>query len=266
MKVQSLSGRSPGGAQGNPLQYSCQEDPMKRGASWATVRGVAKSQTWLSMHAHAFSPHSQTASLTESIFSQCELVITFLHFTRNYIKISQNLFFSVQFSCSVMSDSVTPWTTTGQASLSITNSWSLPKLMSIGSVMPSNHQILCHPLLLLPSVFPSIRVFSNESVLCIRWPNYWSFSFSLSNEYSGLIFFRIDWLDLLAVQGTLKSLLHYHSSKALILWCLAFFIVQLSQPYMTMGKTSHMYIYPLKKFKKTQSSLNQNWTIKSSNF
>ena len=121
-----------------------------------------------------------------------------------------------------------------QASLSITNSQSLLKLMSITSVMPSNHLILCHPLLLRPSIFPSIRVFSNESVLRIRWLRDWSFSFSISpsNEYSGLISFRIDWLDLLAVQGTLKSLFQHHSSKASILWCSAFFIVQLSQPYM----------------------------------
>ena len=134
----------------------------------------------------------------------------------------------------------TPWTAACQASLSITNSWSLLKLMSIESVMPSNHLILCHPLLLHPSIFPSSRVFSNESVLRIRWPNYWSFSFyiSLSNEYSGLISFRMDWLDLLAVQGTLKSLLQHHSSKAPILWCSAFFIVHLSHPYMTTGKTS----------------------------
>ena len=110
--------------------------------------------------------------------------------------------------------------------------------MSIESVMPSNHLILCRLLILLPSIFPSIRVFSNESVLCIRWPNYWSFSFNIrpSNEYSGLIYIRIDWLDLLAVQGTLKSLLQHHSSKASILWCSAFFIVQLSYPYMTTGK------------------------------
>ena len=113
------------------------------------------------------------------------------------------------------------------------------KLMSIESVMPSNHPILCHPLLLLPSIFPSIRVFSKESVLHIRWPKYWSFSFGISpsNEYSGLISFRIDWLDLLAVQGTLKSLLQHHSSKASILWRSALFIVQLSHPYMTIGKT-----------------------------
>ena len=134
----------------------------------------------------------------------------------------------------------TPWTAARQASLSITNSWSLLKLKSFKSVMPSNHLILCCPLLLLPSIFPSIRVFSNEPVLHIRWPNYWSFSFSisLSNEYlKGLISFKMDWLNLLAVQGTLKSLLHHHSSEASILWCSAFFIVQLSHPYMTTGKT-----------------------------
>ena len=120
-----------------------------------------------------------------------------------------------------------------------TNTQSLLKLMSIESVMPSNHLILCRPLLLPPSIFPSIRVFSNELVLCIRWPKHWSFSFSISpsNEYSGLISFRMDWLDLLVIQGTLKSLLQHHSSKASILWCSAFFTVQLSHPYMTTGKT-----------------------------
>ena len=133
----------------------------------------------------------------------------------------------------------TPWTAACQTSLSITDSQGLLKLMPIESVMPSNHLILCHPLLLPPSIFPSIRVFSNESVLHIRWPRYWSFSFNISpsNDYSGLIFFRMDWLDLLAVQGTLKSLLQHHSSKASILWLSAFFIVQLSYPYMTPGKT-----------------------------
>ena len=147
-------------------------------------------------------------------------------------------FSSVQ-SLSCVQLFATLWTAIRQASLSITNSWSLPKLMSIESVMPSNHLILCHPLLLLPSIFPSIRVFSNESALRIRWPNYWSFSFSISpsNEYSGLISFRMDWLDLLAVQGILKILLQHHSSKASILWCSAFIIVQLSHPYMTTGKT-----------------------------
>ena len=133
----------------------------------------------------------------------------------------------------------TPWTAAHQASLSITNSWSLLKLMSIESVVPSNHLILCYPLLLLPSVFPSIRVFSNESLLRIRWPKYWNFSFSISpsNEHPGLISFRMDWLNLLAVQGTLKSLLQHHSSKTSILWCSAFFIFQLSYPYVTTGKT-----------------------------
>ena len=131
----------------------------------------------------------------------------------------------------------TPGTAACQASLSIINSWSLLKLMSIELVMPSNHLILCHPLLLLPSVFPSIRTFSNKSVLCITWPKYRSFSISRSNEHSGLISFRMDWLDLLAVQGTLKSPLQHHSSKASILQCSAFFIVQLSHSYMTTGKT-----------------------------
>ena len=127
---------------------------------------------------------------------------------------------SVQSSHSVVSNSATPWTAAHQASLSITNSQNLLKLMSVESVMLSNHLILCHPLLLPPSIFPSIRVFSNESVLCIRWPKYWSFSFSISpsNEHSGLISFRMDWLDLLAVQGSLKSLLQHHSSKASIFW------------------------------------------------
>ena len=137
---------------------------------------------------------------------------------------------------------VSPWTAAHQASLSIMNSRSLPKLTSIESVMPSNHLILCHPLLLPPSIFPSIRVFSNGSLLQIRWPKYWSLSFSISpsNEYSRLISFRMDWLDLLAVQGTLKSLLQHHSSKATILRCSAFFIVQLSHPYMNTGKNHRL--------------------------
>ena len=133
----------------------------------------------------------------------------------------------------------TPWTAARQASLSITNSWSSPSLMSIESVMPSSHLILCCPLLLLPPIPPSIRVFSSESTLHIRWPNYWSFSFNISpsNEHPGLISFRMDWLDLLAVQGTPKSLLQHHSSKASVLWRSAFFTVQLSHPFMTTGKT-----------------------------
>ena len=134
---------------------------------------------------------------------------------------------------------VTPWITARQASLSITDSWSSLKLTSIESVMPSSHLILCHPLFLLPPIPPSIRVFSNESTLCMRWPKYWCFSFniSLSNEPPGLISFRMDWLDLLAVQGTLSSLFQHHSSKASMLQCSAFFTVQLSHPSMTNGKT-----------------------------
>ena len=151
----------------------------------------------------------------------------------NYVQFS-----SVQ-SLSCVQLFATPWTAVHQASLSITNTQSLLKLMSIESVMPTNHLIFCHPLLLLPSIFPSIRVFSNESVLCIRWPKYWSLSFKISpsNEYSGLISFQMDWLDLLAVQGSLKSLLQHHSSKASILQHSAFFILQLSHPDITTGKT-----------------------------
>ena len=139
---------------------------------------------------------------------------------------------------------MTTWTTARQASLSFTIFWSLLKLMSIESVMPSNHLTLCRPLLLLPSIFPSIRVFSNESALLIRWPKYWSFSFSISpsNEYSGLISFRMDCFDLFAVQGTLKSLQN-HNSKASILWCSTFFMVQFSHPYMTTGKTIALTIW-----------------------
>ena len=150
---------------------------------------------------------------------------------------------TVRTRCSVQSLSrvwlfATPWTTACQASLSITNSWSWLKLLSLQSVMPSNHGILCHPLFLLPSIFPSIRVFFRKSALHIRWPKYWSFSFSISpsNEHPGLIF-RMVWLDFLAVQGTLKSLLQHHSSKAPILQCSTFFIVQLSLSDMTTGKT-----------------------------
>ena len=133
----------------------------------------------------------------------------------------------------------TPWTAAHQAFLSITNSQSLLKLMSVELVMPSNHLILCRPLLLLPSIFPSISVFSNDPALRIRWPKYWSFSFNISpsNEHPGLISFRMDWLDILAIKGTLKSLLHHHSSKASILWHSAFFLVKLSHPYRTTGKT-----------------------------
>ena len=152
------------------------------------------------------------------------------------VKMTQ--FSSVQ-SLSRVQVFATPWTAARQASLSITNSRSSLRLTSIESVMPSSHLILCRPLLLLPPLAPSIRVFSSESTLCMRWPKYWSFSFSIipSNEHPGLIFFRMDWLDLLAVQGTLKSLLQHHSSKASILRHSAFFTAQLSHPYMTTGKT-----------------------------
>ena len=160
--------------------------PMDRGARWATVYRATKSQTWLTHNTHTYIVQ----------FSSVQLLSCVLLF-------------------------VTPWTAARQASLSITNCQSLLKLKSVESVMPSNHLILCCPLLLLPSIFPSIRVCSNESALRIRWPKYWSFSFNISpsNEYSGLISFRLDWLDLLAAQGTLKSLLQHHSSKASILQC-----------------------------------------------
>ena len=131
---------------------------------------------------------------------------------------------------------VTPWTVAGQASLSFTISQSLFKLMSIEPMILSNHLILCHPLLLLPSIFPNIKVFSNESAVCIRWPVYWNFTIRPFSEYSGLICYRIDWFDLLAVQGTFRSLFQHHSSKASFLRCSAFFIVQLAHPYMTTGK------------------------------
>ena len=149
------------------------------------------------------------------------------------------------FSHSAVFDSVTLYTVAHQASLPFTISQILLKLMSINSMMSSNNLVLCHPLLLLLSIFPSIRVFSNESPLCIKWPKYWNFSFSISppNEYSGLVSFGIDWFDLLAVQGTLKSLLQYHSSKISTLQCLTFFMVQLSHPYMTTGKTILLTIW-----------------------
>ena len=163
-------------------------------------------------------------------------LIDFVQLLSSRTEVSSIWFSSVTLSVQLF---VTPWTTARQASLSITNSQSLLKLMSIELVMPSNHRILCCPLLLLPSIFPSIRIFSNESALGIRWPKYWNFSFNISpsSEHSGLISFRMDWLDLLAVQGTLKSLLQQEISKASILWCSASFIVQLSHPYTTTGKT-----------------------------
>ena len=172
--------------------------------------------------------------------------------------ITLNTVQSVQFSHTVMPDSATPWTATLQAFLSIINSQSLLKLMSIVSVMLSNHLLLCRSLLLLLSIFPSIRIFSNESVLHIRWPMYWSFSISPFNEYSGLIFFRINWMNLLAVQGTLQSLLQHHSSKASIIWCSAFFMIQLSHPFMTVGKTIALTRWT---FVGKVMSLLLNWTF-----
>jgi len=156
-----------------------------------------------------------------------------------YTHLGESVQFSSVQSLSCLQLFVTPWTAAYQASLSITNTWSLLKLMCIESVMPSNHLILCHLLLLLPSIFPKIMIFSNELVLCIRWPKYWTFSFSISpsNEHSELISFRIDWFDLFAVQGTLKSLLQHHSSKASILQHSTFFMVQLSYLYMITGRT-----------------------------
>ena len=193
-----------GEGNGNPLQYSCLENPRDGGAWWAAVCGVAQSQTQL-----------KRLSSSKAVSVSCLASVR-------------------QFSCSVVSNSATPWTTACQASLSFTISRSLLKLMSIESMMPSNHHILCCPLLLLPSIFPGIRVFSSESILYIRWTKNWSFNFSISpsNEYSGLISFRMDCFGLLVVQGTLVSLLQHHSSKAPILWCSAFFLVQLSCPYM----------------------------------
>ena len=174
------------------------------------------------------------------LYKQASLRASPLHFKQSlcYRTISLYSISSVQ-SLSCVWLFVTPWTAACQASLSITNSQNLLKLMSIESVMPCNHLTFCGPLLLQPSIFPNIRIFLNESALCIRWPKYWSFSFSISpsNEYSGLISFRVDWLDLLAVQGTLKSLLQYYSSKASILQHSAFFIAELSHPHVTMEKT-----------------------------
>ena len=203
---------------------------------------------------HLWKPPTCSLYLWICFYFVCSFVFQIPHINAVILDLSLSDFISLsiipsQFSSVQLLSCVrlleTPWTGAHQASLSITNSWSLLKLMSIESVMPSNHLIFCHPLLLLPSIFPSIRVFSNEWALGIRWPKYWSFSFSISpsNEYSGLISLRMDWLDLLAVQGTLKSLLQYHSSKASILWLSAFFTVQLSHPYMTIVINSRWFSF-----------------------
>ena len=203
--------------------YSCLENSTDRGTWGATVHEVTEKWTRLSMHVYM-----PLSAILPSFLMVTEPRMNY----RGDFKICA--FYHHKCISSVQSLShvwlfATPWAAARQASLSIANSQSLLKLMSIESVMPSNHLIFCCPLLLPPSIFPSIRVFSNESALRIRWPKYWSFNFSISpsNEYSGLISFRMDWLDLLAVQGTLKSLLQHHHSKASILWCSAFFIVQL---------------------------------------
>ena len=198
--------------------------PWKQSSSLSVLPGLLNKNlkdSWATIHASYFKP----LSLGEGVVTEQELTST--------------SYFSPVQSISHVRLFVTPWIAAHQASLSITNSHSLPKLMSIELVMPSSHLILCRPLLLLSPIPPSIRVFSNESALHKRWPKYWSFSLSISpsHEHSGLISFRMDRLDLLAVQGTLKSLLQHHSSKALILWSSASFTVQLSHPYMTTGKT-----------------------------
>ena len=199
---------------------------LRLGGQWGVtgvVLGVAPPREGLS--------YNYTSSPRENIMA-CELI-------QWHVAVSAWDRLSSVWSLSQVWLFVTPWTTACQASLSITSARSLLKLMSIKSVMPSNHLILCRPLLLLPSIFPSIRVFSNKSVLHIRWPKYWNFTFSISpsNEYSGLISFSFDWLDPLAVQGTLKSVFQHNSSKAPMIWHSSFFKVQLSHPYMTTGKT-----------------------------
>ena len=240
-----------GEGNGNPLQWSCLENPQDGGARWAAIYGVARSRTRLRwqqrQQQHGFILCFFLSSLARSILlGQFYFMWFFLTVLSSKSDKLYCILVVFQKPCNQSLQSLsrvglfgTPWTTAHQACLSITNSQSLLKLMSIESVMPAIHLILCHPLLLLPSIFPSTRVFSNESVLHIRGPNCWSFSFSISpsNECSGLISFRMDWLDLLAVQGTLKSLLQYHGSKASVLWHSAFFIVHLSHPYMTTGKT-----------------------------
>ena len=200
---------------GSSLRYSYWDNSMEKGPWWATVHGVTKSQTWLKQ----LNMHTCNQVIVPSIWTSPNAVV-------------QSLSHVTLFE--------TPWTAVHQALLSFPLYQSLVKLMSIESVMPFNHLILCWTLLLLPSIFPNIRVFSNESVLCIRWPKYWSFSVSPSEDYSGLISFRIDWFDLLAVKRTLKSLLQHHSLKTWILRCSTFFMVQLSLDYIDLCQQSNL--------------------------
>ena len=238
-------GRSPGEENINSLQYYCLENSMDRGAWRPAVHQVSKIRhdLWLTLLCAKLIllniiEYSQNAG--ENVL----LLSPFYWWGRSESPRVKKCNLLIP-NCSVQSLScvrlfATPWIIARQASLSITISQSSLRLTSIESVMPSSHLILCRPLLLLPPILPSITVFSNESTLRMRWPKYWSFSFSISpsNEHPGLISFRMHWLDLLAVQGTLKSLLQHHSSKASILWRSAFFTVQLSHPYMTTGKTT----------------------------
>ena len=225
-----------------PKSQNCFVPDFSKGMKYAYIR------LSLLMNISVNSPHMHQQYWhcldTGFLIPSLSLFISFFSsFHIQHPGLGQQLPASVQFSSVQLLSHVwlfaTPWPAACPASLSITNSPSVPKVISIELVMPSNHLILCHPSLFPPSIFPSIRVFPNESALRIRWPKYWSFSFNISpsNEHSGLISFRMDWLDLLAVQGTLKSLFQHHSSKASILWCSAFFTVQLSHPYMTTGKT-----------------------------
>ena len=233
------SERYPGEGSGNPLQYSRLENPMDRGVWWATVHVVTKSWTQLSDWTYTRTQTHTHRGICPLDLSHiyCNCILLFLsfsffspHFNQFYLCSSLVLriftFSSVQ-SLSRVQLFATPWIAAHQASLSITNSWSSLRLTSIESVMLSSHLILCSPLLLLPPIPPSIRVFSNESTLRMRWPKYWGFSFSIipSKEIPGLISFRMDWLDLLAVHGTLKSLLQHHTSKASILCHSAFFTI-----------------------------------------
>ena len=219
--------------------------PSNQGLHWYRYSSFYSLANWLVQRAPSLHNIVSILCLLSNLLCAGHCAEDFRSFNPiNYFcKVDTIIICSVQFSSVQLLSRVrlfaTPWTAARQASLSITNSQSLLILMSTESVMPSNHLILCCPLLFFPSIFPKIRVFSDESVLHIRWPKYWSFSSSISpaNEYSGLISFRMDWLDLLAVQGTLKTLLQHHSSKASILQCSAFFTVQLSHPYMATGKT-----------------------------